>query len=98
MRNGKATLPAGDPEPTIRVEGLTKEYRMGDNVVRALRGVSLAVAPGEFVAVMGTSGSGKSTFMNLIGCLDRPTKGSYLLDGEDVSKLSRDQLARARGR
>jgi putative ABC transport system ATP-binding protein len=65
--------------------------------VRALRGVSLCVHPGEFVAVMGASGSGKSTFMNLVGCLDRPTRGTYLLNGRDVGKLSRDQLAGVRG-
>src|SRR4051812_35523801 len=69
---------------------------MGDVEVRALRGVSLTIGPGEFLAVMGASGSGKSTFMNLIGCLDRPTKGTYLLNGRDVGKLSRDQLAGVR--
>lgn len=85
-------------QPIIRVEGLTKEYRMGANVVRALRGVDLQVMPGEFVAVMGPSGSGKSTFMNLIGALDRPAAGSYWLDGALVSALSRDQLAAIRNR
>ncbi|OLC19264.1 MAG: macrolide ABC transporter ATP-binding protein [Deltaproteobacteria bacterium 13_1_40CM_68_24] len=70
---------------------------MGDVEVPALRGISLSIAAGEFLAVMGASGSGKSTFMNLIGCLDRPTRGSYLMAGRDVSRLSRDQLARVRG-
>jgi putative ABC transport system ATP-binding protein len=98
---------AGDPadgrgpsarHPVIRVAGLTKTYRMGDNLVRALRGVDLEVWPGEFVAVMGPSGSGKSTFMNLIGCLDRPSDGQYWLDGSPVRELARDQLAAIRNR
>src|SRR5206468_4094566 len=81
----------------VETRDLEKIYRMGDVEVRALRGVSLAIGPGEFVAVMGASGSGKSTFMNLIGCLDRPTRGVYRMAGRDVGKLSRDQLARGRG-
>jgi putative ABC transport system ATP-binding protein len=88
----------GQRQPTIRVEGLTKDYYLGDNVVHALRGITLDVYPGEFVAVMGASGSGKSTFMNLIGCLDRPTGGTYLLDGIDVSRLDGDALAAVRNR
>jgi putative ABC transport system ATP-binding protein len=84
--------------PTIRVRGLAKDYWRGPNVVHALRGVSLDVQPGEFVAVMGTSGSGKSTFMNLIGCLDRPTGGVYELDGVDVAGLGKDDLAVVRNR
>ncbi|MGH7262633.1 MAG: ABC transporter ATP-binding protein [Candidatus Rokuibacteriota bacterium] len=80
----------------IETEGLVKDYRLGPHVVHALRGVSVRIRRGEFLAVMGPSGSGKSTFMNLLGCLDTPTVGRYLLDGEDVSHLSRDALARVR--
>ncbi|HET7340193.1 MAG TPA: ABC transporter ATP-binding protein [Methylomirabilota bacterium] len=80
----------------IATEGLVKDYVLGPHTVHALRGVSIAIAPGEFVAVMGPSGSGKSTFMNLLGCLDTPTAGRYWLDGRDVAGLSRDELARMR--
>jgi putative ABC transport system ATP-binding protein len=84
--------------PLIEVEDLTKDYVLGDNVVHALAGVSLQIEAGEFVAVMGPSGSGKSTFMNMIGCLDRPTAGSYRLAGEDVARMSADELAAVRNR
>ena len=84
--------------PLIEVENLEKDYPTGAGVFQALRGVSLAIAEGEFVAIMGASGSGKSTFMNLLGCLDRPTRGSYHLDGQDVGRLSSDQLAALRNR
>jgi putative ABC transport system ATP-binding protein len=81
------------PQPVIQVAGLVKDYSRGSNLVHALRSISLQVQPGEFVAVMGPSGSGKSTFMNLVGCLDRPTAGSYLLDGVEVTHLSPTALA-----
>jgi putative ABC transport system ATP-binding protein len=82
----------------IRVEHLTKIYYLGEVQVPALKGVDLAIQAGESVAIMGASGSGKSTFMNILGCLDRPTRGSSHLAGEDVSKMSRAQLAHIRGR
>jgi putative ABC transport system ATP-binding protein len=85
-------------DPLIRLEDATKVYRMGDVEVHALRGVSLAIERGEFTAVMGASGSGKSTLMNLLGCLDQPTGGRYLLEGRDVSRLSTEQLAEIRNR
>jgi putative ABC transport system ATP-binding protein len=86
------------PNVVISVRDLTKTYQVGDIEVRALRGASLDVQPGEFVCVTGPSGSGKSTFMHIIGCLDRPTSGQYFLDGKDVSKLSKDELAAVRNK
>ena len=77
----------------ISLEHVHKTYQMGDVEIHALRGVSLHIDRGEFIAIMGASGSGKSTMMNILGCLDKPTRGQYSLDGQDVSKLSRDQLA-----
>jgi len=82
----------------IRAEGLVKTYRMGEETVRALDGVSLELADGEMVAITGASGSGKSTLMNILGCLDRPDSGSYFLAGQDVARLSDDQLAAVRNR
>ena len=82
----------------IELSGITKTYLMGENEVNALRGVDLTVGEGEFVAIMGPSGSGKSTLMNIIGALDRPTNGTYVLDGTDVSKLSDNELAEIRNR
>jgi putative ABC transport system ATP-binding protein len=91
--------PAPDAaQPIVRTVAVEKVYEMGDVTVPALRGVTIDVLPGDFVAVMGASGSGKSTFMNVVGCLDRPTRGEVWLDGENVARLSRDALARARGR
>ncbi len=84
--------------PIIVARDLSKDYVMGGHVVHALRGVSATIDEGDFVAVMGPSGSGKSTFMNLVGCLDRPTAGSYTLGGEEVARLNGDQLAALRNR
>ena len=80
----------------ITIRDMFKTYSMGDNAVYALDGVSLNIAAGEFVAIMGASGSGKSTLLNILGCLDTPTRGTYLLDGLEVSRMSRTQLARIR--
>ena len=84
---------SGSDTPVIQLERIHKIYKMGDIEVHALHGASLAVNRGEFMAIMGPSGSGKSTMMNIIGCLDHPTRGQYLLDGQDVSKMNKVQLA-----
>jgi len=92
------TQPVAQTKPVIRLENVHKIYDLGEIQVQALRGVSLEVREGEFVAVMGPSGSGKSTIMNILGCLDRPTRGRYFLDGVDVSGMSKAELARIRNR
>lgn len=84
--------------PVIKVENLWKIYNLGEVKVEALRGVSFEVTAGEFIAVMGPSGSGKTTLMNILGCLDRPTQGHYFLDGQEVSKLSQNELAHVRNK
>jgi putative ABC transport system ATP-binding protein len=85
-------------DAAVRLDDVRKTYQTGEVEVQAVRGVSVEIKQGEFVALMGSSGSGKSTLMNIIGCLDRPTAGRYFLDGEDVSSLSRDELADVRNR
>jgi len=85
-------------DPVIVAEDLVKTYRMGDVEVHALRGLTMSIQRGEVVAIVGPSGSGKSTLMNILGCLDRPTSGTYMLDGETVAGLNDDQLANIRNR
>src|SRR5687768_462563 len=91
-----ANREATSATPLIELEGVTKTYRTGELAVEVLHGIDLAIYPGEFVAIVGQSGSGKSTLMNILGCLDRPTTGSYRFMGDDVSGLGRDELARLR--
>ena len=85
-----------NPGPLISIENVRKVYKLGEVEVVPLRGVSLQIAQGEMVAIMGASGSGKTTLMNIVGCMDRPTEGRYLLEGREVSGLARDELARIR--
>src|SRR5215469_5585340 len=87
---------AGSSVPLVEVHDLRKNYQLGETDVHALRGVSVDIVPGDFVAIMGASGSGKSTFMNILGCLDLPTSGEYLLEGKDVSRLGKKELASIR--
>ena len=81
-------------QPILSVQNLRRDFKMGDEIVHALRGVSFDIYPGEFVTIMGTSGSGKSTMLNILGCMDRPTSGHYILDGQHTETLKRDALAR----
>lgn len=96
MEATNSSLRTKQLEPVIMLRDLVKVYGQGDVATNALRGISLDIFPGEFIAVMGPSGSGKSTLMNILGCLDRPTSGTYILDGEDVSDLDRIDLAEIR--
>lgn len=85
-------------EKILELKNIKKEFKMGADVVRALKGITFDVAAGEFVTIMGSSGSGKTTLLNSLGCLDKPSEGTYLLDGVDVGSLSRNELARLRNR
>jgi len=96
--NAEPVLAKQAATPVIAVEDVHKYYNLGETKVHALRGVDLKIAPGEFVAIMGSSGSGKSTFMNMLGCLDKPSSGKYLLEGTDVSQLDKKALAAIRNK
>ena len=85
-------------EPVIELRGVEKHYQMGDTLVKALQGVDLKIFPGDYIPILGPSGCGKSTMLNILGCLDQPSVGQYLLDGLDVSKLSDDDLSQVRGK
>src|SRR5690606_33588249 len=97
-RSSSHPQPVIDMNPIIELKDVTKVYQMGAQEVRALAGVSLTIYPNEYVAIMGPSGSGKSTMMNVLGCLDTPTSGSYILRGNDVSRMTDDQLAAVRNK
>jgi putative ABC transport system ATP-binding protein len=97
-RKDARSSPLAEAPPVIRIRGLSKEYAMGAETVRALRGVDLEIGRNEYVAIMGPSGSGKSTLMNLVGCLDSPSGGEYVLNGQPVEGMSDDELARVRNR
>jgi putative ABC transport system ATP-binding protein len=85
-------------QPIIEIKGITRNFPLGNEIVRVLKGIDLSINKGEYVALMGPSGSGKSTLMNLLGCLDTPTSGSYILNGKDVSSMKDDELAEIRNK
>ena len=89
---------ADDRQPVIELRGVEKHYQMGSVLVKALRGVDLKIFPGDYISILGPSGGGKSTMLNILGCLDQPSVGTYLLNGTDVSNLSDDDLSRVRGK
>jgi putative ABC transport system ATP-binding protein len=96
LRELEQSATPAEATPAIQVENVHKFYDLGETKVHALRGVDLTIQPGEFVAIMGSSGSGKSTFMNMLGCLDKPSSGRYVLEGDDVSGLEKKELAAVR--
>ncbi|MCB1235297.1 MAG: ATP-binding cassette domain-containing protein, partial [Verrucomicrobiae bacterium] len=91
-------MPDAPVTPIIELRGVEKHYQMGPVLVKALNGVSLSVLPGDYISILGPSGCGKSTLLNILGCLDQPSVGQYLLEGKDVSRLEDDALSQVRGK
>lgn len=98
LASGSVAASRNGSEPVIELRGVEKHYQMGPTLVKALRGIDLAIFPGDYISILGPSGCGKSTMLNILGCLDQPSVGDYFLDGVDVSEFSDDQLSQVRGK